>query len=223
MVLGGAVAEDYYSEITENSDAAAIMERFVDYVLSANNFPPTEREGRRKQLLDGIRYDLRLLAQEYPAGFTRPAASVVERQIALAVRGGVCAAPSSGEKFFGAVFNFIILQAFAQEAGPSIQDAELRAEVDAIYGEAGAGDMAGSAPGESQNPATCGVTKDDFSECYRGKSYNPAPGVNLWAPCCNCSVPVYGYCVPVGCKNLVCKNGNLIWDPATGICGCDLI
>ncbi|MDP3784529.1 MAG: hypothetical protein Q8R12_00385 [bacterium] len=28
-------------------------------------------------------------------------------------------------------------------------------------------------------------------------------------------------CKPAGCLNAVCKNGNAIWDPATGICGCD--
>jgi len=46
---------------------------------------------------------------------------------------------------------------------------------------------------------------------------NTIPGVNLWAPSCN------GFAgkIPIGCLNAVCPFGNAIWDPVTGICGCD--
>ncbi|MEW5907745.1 MAG: hypothetical protein AB1643_00990 [Patescibacteria group bacterium] len=51
-----------------------------------------------------------------------------------------------------------------------------------------------------------------------GAGIGPIPGVNLWAPCCAC------FCgkAPCGCLNAVCACCNAIWDPMTGICGCDI-
>jgi len=56
-------------------------------------------------------------------------------------------------------------------------------------------------------------------ECWQlGAGVGPLPGVNLWAPCCCC------FCgkAPCGCLNAVCVGRNAIWDPMTGICGCDI-
>jgi hypothetical protein len=55
-------------------------------------------------------------------------------------------------------------------------------------------------------------------ECYIvRKPFWPIPGVNLWAPACR------GFMgkAPIGCLDAVCPVGNAIWDPVTGICGCD--
>lgn len=59
-------------------------------------------------------------------------------------------------------------------------------------------------------------------DCYKDLApLNPVPGVNLWAPCCDCEVDFGAGPVPIGCLNAVCAAWpNAIWDPATGICGC---
>jgi hypothetical protein len=78
-------------------------------------------------------------------------------------------------------------------------------------------------------------------DCYKASFSDPGPpGVNLWAPCCNCGCRYVGVaCIPVpdcgfnsiacdipfGCLNLMCGwASNAIWDsftyPGTGICGC---
>lgn len=64
-------------------------------------------------------------------------------------------------------------------------------------------------------------------DCYKDLApLNPVPGVNLWAPCCDCEVDFGAGAVPLGCLNAVCAAWpNAIWDafwnPAgTGICGC---
>jgi hypothetical protein len=55
-------------------------------------------------------------------------------------------------------------------------------------------------------------------DCYKDLSPNyPVPGVNLWAPCCDCELSG----IPVGCLYGVCVGWpNAIWDQETGICGC---
>ena len=79
-------------------------------------------------------------------------------------------------------------------------------------------------------------------DCYKSLvPLNPAPGVNLWAFCCNCGLrctsfgcifipdcgPFSAACnIPLGCLNLTCgKWPNAVWDQfdyplGTGICGC---
>lgn len=75
------------------------------------------------------------------------------------------------------------------------------------------------------------------TECYSDPyPFNVIPGVNVpFDFCCNCGLicppvgpPVFvpdcsvkSCDVPLGCLNLICPNGNAIWDPMTGICGCD--
>ena len=78
-----------------------------------------------------------------------------------------------------------------------------------------------------------GIPIPCYSDPY---PFNPIPGVNLpFDFCCNCGLICTGVgppvfvpdcsikkCdVPLGCLNLICPNGNAIWDPLTGICGCD--
>lgn len=74
-------------------------------------------------------------------------------------------------------------------------------------------------------------------DCYADPlPFNIVPGVNLpFDYCCNCGLictkvgpPVFvpdcsikSCDIPLGCLNLVCPGGNAIWDPLTGICGCD--
>lgn len=73
-------------------------------------------------------------------------------------------------------------------------------------------------------------------DCYADRNpTNPIPGVNVpWPLCCNCGLtcpdldfvddcgPDGDDCdIQLGCLNLICPNGNAIWDPVTGICGCD--
>jgi len=62
-------------------------------------------------------------------------------------------------------------------------------------------------------------------DCYQ----DPIPGnlikgSNTIAPCCDCCADgSVGVCAePLGCLNAICPGGNAIWDPETGICGCDL-
>ncbi len=74
-------------------------------------------------------------------------------------------------------------------------------------------------------------------DCYKDDApFNPLPGPNLWAECCNCGwfctpkgCKFFEDCeeqsvkcnVPAGCLNLTCRTfPNAIWDPTTGICGC---
>ena len=58
-------------------------------------------------------------------------------------------------------------------------------------------------------------------DCYKDSNITGPPGINLWAPCCNCCIPTPSGCVPIGCLNAICAFWpNAIWDPATGICGC---
>jgi hypothetical protein len=55
-------------------------------------------------------------------------------------------------------------------------------------------------------------------ECFAERRPGwPVPGVNLWAPLCRGFVGK----VPIGCLDAVCPFGNALWDPVTGICGCD--
>lgn len=62
---------------------------------------------------------------------------------------------------------------------------------------------------------------DAQAECFRVGIPNPLPGVNLWAPTCIGSIPVFlGTPIPIGCLNAICPFGNALWDPLTGICGC---
>ncbi len=69
-------------------------------------------------------------------------------------------------------------------------------------------------------------------DCYREGS-SSGSGYNTWAMCCNCGYYQkgkifiwyndcdYGYCnVDLGCKNLMCESGPVIYDDASGICGC---
>ena len=78
------------------------------------------------------------------------------------------------------------------------------------------------------------LTKTAFAlgECYREGS-GMGSGSNSWAMCCNCGFYYdgedyiwyddcdYGYCnFDLGCKNLMCESGAMIWDSASGICGC---
>lgn len=59
------------------------------------------------------------------------------------------------------------------------------------------------------------------AQCFQyGASIGPIPGRNLWAPCCICWAGGKSP-VPIGCLNAVCIGRNAIWDPVTGICGCD--
>jgi hypothetical protein len=77
------------------------------------------------------------------------------------------------------------------------------------------------------------ITADCYADPF---PFNLIPGVNLpFDYCCNCGLICTGIgppvfvpdcsikkCdVPLGCLNLVCPTGNAIWDPVTGICGCD--
>lgn len=55
-------------------------------------------------------------------------------------------------------------------------------------------------------------------ECFAVRKPNwPIPGFSLWAPTCSS----FSGKVPIGCLNAVCVAGNALWDPLTGICGCD--
>ena len=245
MVLNGIVTDEFYPEIQENRDMVAVMEQFASYVISLQPVDSLARERQRQQLLDGIHLDLRLLASEYPRGFPRPEP---RNKVMKGVRWGgdsaVCSTRPE-EEFFSSIFDILLPKALAQEGGvdpfggigapssPSL-DADLAAGVDIVGGEGTLGDIFGGTdvPGgggdgagatESANAAVCIVTSavGEAGTCWREAGPNPALGTNLWAPCCNCSVPTPYGCVPIGCKNLVCRKGNVIWDPGTGICGCD--
>lgn len=224
MVLNRVVAADFHPEIRENRDAIAIMERFADYFVSLQPLSPAMRAQRKQEFLNGIRFDVRLLASEFPAGFSIPAGAAnvsIESppgSVDAALRSeidalaaevkklkpppssplGFCPLPSGHEYFFERLLASFIQVARAQDD----------VDVEGI--------------GEVVAAAACIIGSGTIVDCYAEAGPNPIPGSNLWAPCCDCGIPVKGFCIPIGCLNLLCRYGNAIWDPATGICGCDM-
>lgn len=243
MVLNGFVSADFEREITEDRHVISILKRFVEYLISNSGLPAEDRERRKAELIAGIRLDLELLGEEFPSGFRpSPRSALPPESGGVASGSPLCSADPSPRLFLATIVAGLFPSAQAQgESGlidigsradleaigggvPSDIDLELRADLEAVFGDA---TPAGFEAAESADVVACvagGVVKE-IGDCYRAKDLNPNPGVNLWAPCCNCSVPVpsgKGFtCVPVGCKNAICPRGNLIWDRETGICGCD--